>query len=99
MKIEGVVSRGRSTQEIVLCKWMFAMYDTNTICDEMEKFCTISLDSTEQHVKAGDSKVKRNNTDVSKLVDRIVQRFFVNHQIGLLPWSALSPDLSPIENM
>ncbi|GFV36885.1 hypothetical protein TNCV_2653461 [Trichonephila clavipes] len=32
-------------------------------------------------------------------VARIVQRFFVNHQIELLPWPALSPDLSPIENM
>ncbi|GFW58833.1 transposable element Tcb1 transposase [Trichonephila clavipes] len=32
-------------------------------------------------------------------VPRIVQRFFVNHQIELLPWRARSPDLSPIENM
>ncbi|GFV67657.1 transposable element Tcb1 transposase [Trichonephila clavipes] len=32
-------------------------------------------------------------------VTRIVQRFFVNHQIELLPWSAFSPHLSPIENM
>ncbi|GFU85064.1 transposable element Tcb1 transposase [Trichonephila clavipes] len=32
-------------------------------------------------------------------VARIVQRFFVNPQIELLPWSARSPDLSPIENM
>ncbi|GFU70900.1 transposable element Tc1 transposase [Trichonephila clavipes] len=32
-------------------------------------------------------------------VARIVQMFFVNHQIGLLPWLARSPDLSPIENM
>ncbi|GFW31845.1 transposable element Tcb1 transposase [Trichonephila clavipes] len=30
---------------------------------------------------------------------RIVQRFFVNHQIELLPWPARSPDLSPIENI
>ncbi|GFV97907.1 transposable element Tcb1 transposase [Trichonephila clavipes] len=29
----------------------------------------------------------------------IVERFFVNHQIELLPWPAHSPDLSPIENM
>ncbi|GFV04156.1 transposable element Tcb1 transposase [Trichonephila clavipes] len=26
---------------------------------------------------------------------RIVQRFFVNHQIELLPWVVRSPDLSP----
>ncbi|GFW22414.1 transposable element Tcb1 transposase [Trichonephila clavipes] len=32
-------------------------------------------------------------------VARIVQRFFVNHQIELLPCLARSPDLSPIENM
>ncbi|GFX77133.1 transposable element Tcb1 transposase [Trichonephila clavipes] len=32
-------------------------------------------------------------------VARKVQRFFVNHQIELLPWPARSPDPSPIENM
>ncbi|GFS90029.1 transposable element Tcb1 transposase [Trichonephila clavipes] len=31
-------------------------------------------------------------------VARIVQRFFVNHQIELLPWPTRSPDISPIEN-
>ncbi|GFS72723.1 transposable element Tcb1 transposase [Trichonephila clavipes] len=30
-------------------------------------------------------------------VARIVHRFFVNHQIELLPWSARSPDLLPIK--
>ncbi|KFM66508.1 Transposable element Tcb1 transposase, partial [Stegodyphus mimosarum] len=32
-------------------------------------------------------------------VARIVQGFFVNRQIELLPWPARSPDLSPVENM
>ncbi|GFY14158.1 transposable element Tcb1 transposase [Trichonephila clavipes] len=32
-------------------------------------------------------------------VARIVQRFFVNDHIELLPWPARSPDLSPIENL
>ncbi|GFU75661.1 transposable element Tcb1 transposase [Trichonephila clavipes] len=32
-------------------------------------------------------------------VARIVQRFFLNYQIELLPWPACSLDLSPIENM
>ncbi|GFY07691.1 transposable element Tcb1 transposase [Trichonephila clavipes] len=32
-------------------------------------------------------------------VTRVVQRFFVNHQIELLPWPAHSRDISPLENM
>ncbi|GFV87396.1 transposable element Tcb1 transposase [Trichonephila clavipes] len=32
-------------------------------------------------------------------VAHIVQRFFVNHQIVLLPWPARSSDVPPIENM
>ncbi|GFW51623.1 transposable element Tcb1 transposase [Trichonephila clavipes] len=32
-------------------------------------------------------------------VARILQTFFVNHQIELLPWPARSPNLSLIENM
>ncbi|GFV74099.1 transposable element Tcb1 transposase [Trichonephila clavipes] len=32
-------------------------------------------------------------------VARVVQMFFIDHQIELLPWPARSPDLSPIENM
>ncbi|GFX83409.1 transposable element Tcb1 transposase [Trichonephila clavipes] len=32
-------------------------------------------------------------------VARIIQIFFVNHQIELHLWSARSPDISPIENM
>ncbi|GFX75356.1 transposable element Tc1 transposase [Trichonephila clavipes] len=31
-------------------------------------------------------------------VARIIQRFFGNHEIELLPWPTRSPDLSPIEN-
>ncbi|GFU96970.1 transposable element Tcb1 transposase [Trichonephila clavipes] len=37
--------------------------------------------------------------NVGPHVARIIQRFFVNHQIKLLPWPARSPNLSPIENM
>ncbi|GFX44411.1 transposable element Tcb1 transposase [Trichonephila clavipes] len=32
-------------------------------------------------------------------MSRIVQRFFINHQIELHSWPTRSPDLSPIENM
>lgn len=66
MKTDGGLSRGRSTQESVLCKWVYTMYATNIICEEIEKFCNIFLDSTDQHV---DSRVKRDNIDVNKLFE------------------------------
>lgn len=45
------------------------MYATSIICEEIEKYCNISLDSAEQHVDARDSRVKRDNIDVRKLVE------------------------------
>ncbi|CAG9833248.1 unnamed protein product [Diabrotica balteata] len=39
------------------------MYATNTICEEIEKFCNVSLDSSELHVDNRDSRVKRDNSD------------------------------------
>lgn len=45
------------------------MYVTNTICEEIETFCYICLESAEEHVSSRDSRVKRDNTDVSKLVE------------------------------
>lgn len=45
------------------------MYATNTISEEMEKFCNIFLDSTGQHVDSRNSRVKRDNTNVKILVE------------------------------
>ncbi|KYN00649.1 hypothetical protein ALC62_08572 [Cyphomyrmex costatus] len=69
MKTEGGVSRGRSTQESVLCKWIYGMYAMNTVCEGMETFCNVSLDTADQHVDARDSRINRDNADVKKLVE------------------------------
>ncbi|KAF0737722.1 Uncharacterized protein FWK35_00023698 [Aphis craccivora] len=54
MKTEGGVSRGRSTQESVLIKWIYRMYALNSVCEELETFCNISLDTVDQHVDTRD---------------------------------------------
>ncbi|KAL4105063.1 hypothetical protein QTP88_020338 [Uroleucon formosanum] len=69
MKSEGGVSRGRSTQESVLSKWIYGMYAMNTICEDVEKFCNISLDTVDQHVDTKDSRIKRDNDDVNKIIE------------------------------
>lgn len=40
------------------------MYATNTVFEEL-KFCDILISSAEQHVDARDSRVKRDNIDVT----------------------------------
>jgi len=69
MKTEGGVSRGRSTQESVLCKWIYGMHAMNTICEGIEKFCNVSLDTVDQHIDARDSRINRDNANVKKLVE------------------------------
>lgn len=66
MKTEGGVSRGRSTQDSVLSKWIYGMYAMNSICEELETFCNISLDTVDQHVDTRDSRINRDDEDLKK---------------------------------
>lgn len=69
MKTEGVVSRGRSTQASVLCKWIYGMHAMNNVCKGIEKLCNVRLDIVDQHVDARDSRIERDNEDVQKLIE------------------------------
>lgn len=68
MKTEGGVSRGRSTHESVLCKWIYGMHATMAISEEIEKFCDLSFDTADQHVDSRDSRIERDNNDIEKIV-------------------------------
>ena len=46
--------------------WMDAM---NVICDEIERFSNVSLNSTEQHVDSRDSRINTDNADIKKLIE------------------------------
>lgn len=45
------------------------MHITNTICDEIEKFRNVSLNTGEQHVDTRNSQVAKDNVNISKLIE------------------------------
>lgn len=65
MKIEGGMI-GRKITESTIARWILAMPYTN-ICKEIEKFCGIRFSTSEQHVDARDSRVKRYDADISRI--------------------------------
>lgn len=68
LKIEGGMI-GRTITESTLARWILAMPFTNDICKEVEKFCGIRFASSEQHVDARDSRIKRDNADILKMFE------------------------------
>ncbi|GBN93116.1 hypothetical protein AVEN_72879-1 [Araneus ventricosus] len=69
MQIEGCISRGRSTQESVISKWVYSMHATNIVCEGLEDLANVKMDTTDKHVDASDSRVKRDTEDIKKLLE------------------------------
>lgn len=66
LKIEGGMI-GRNITDSTLARWILAMPYTNDVCKEVEKFCGITFSTSEQHVDARDSRIKRDNADILKI--------------------------------
>lgn len=47
IKSSGGISRGHSTTDSLLCKWVCNMHTSNIISEEIEKFFNISSNSSE----------------------------------------------------
>lgn len=69
MKSEGEVAHGRSTQERVMSKWVHGMHALNTISEDIETFCKVTLNIVDQHVDVRDSRIKRDNANVNKFIE------------------------------
>lgn len=69
MKTNGGVARGRSSQESVISKWVYGMHSMNTVCEGLEDLANFKMDTTDQHVDARDSRIKRDIEDVKKLYE------------------------------
>ncbi|XP_044579087.1 uncharacterized protein LOC123261518 [Cotesia glomerata] len=69
MKTDGGIARGRSTKESVISKWVYSMHAMNTVCDKLEDIANVRMDTTEQHVDASDSRVKKDARDIRRLLE------------------------------
>uniref|UniRef100_A0A2S2PKW0 Uncharacterized protein n=1 Tax=Schizaphis graminum TaxID=13262 RepID=A0A2S2PKW0_SCHGA len=69
MKTDGGVARGRSTQESVLSRWVYGMHSMNTVCNGLEELSNVKMNTTDQHVDASDSRLKRDINDQKKLLE------------------------------
>jgi len=68
-KSKGGFTRGRSTNESVLNKWVNGLLTASNISEGLEHFCGLYFHSGEQHVDASDARIKRDVEDVKKLLD------------------------------
>ncbi|CAH0556725.1 unnamed protein product [Brassicogethes aeneus] len=69
MKTDGGIARGRSTKESVISKWVYSMHAMNTVCEKLEDLANVRMDTTEQHVDASDSRIKKDAKDKRKLLE------------------------------
>lgn len=69
MKSIGGLTHGRGISNSVLTMWMLGMVYLHNVCDEIEKFCGISIETTEQHVDIRSARIVRDNEDLKKLIN------------------------------
>lgn len=73
MKSRGGITRGRGFSDNVLAKWTLAMIVMQNICDEIENFCDIHYETSEQHVDMRSSRIDRDRRDSIKLREWLSQ--------------------------
>lgn len=73
MKSFDGLTQGRGITDSVITLWTLGMVYLHNVCDEVEKFCGISLETVEQHVDMRTSRVFRDNADLEKLVNWLSQ--------------------------
>ena len=74
MKVNGGLTHGRGITDSTLCKWVLSTIVLIQVTDTVEKFCNITYATSDQHVDASNSRIKRDLKDFNKLTE-----FFQNH--------------------
>ncbi|GBN64994.1 hypothetical protein AVEN_175642-1 [Araneus ventricosus] len=69
MRTFGALSHGHGVSDSVLARWTQGMTALQHSCDGIEKFFSVHLNSSDQHLKISDSRVQRDNEDCRTMVD------------------------------
>lgn len=75
MKSHGGLTRGRGFSEGSLAKWTLAQVYMQNLYDELEQFCNVRFDMSEQHVDARKSRMSWDQQDSSKLLEWFSQHY------------------------
>uniref|UniRef100_A0A6M2DQ66 Putative product n=1 Tax=Xenopsylla cheopis TaxID=163159 RepID=A0A6M2DQ66_XENCH len=73
MKARGGITRRRGFSDNVLSKWTLAMIVMQNVCDEIENFCDVHYETSEQHVDTRSSRIDRDRNDSIKLQEWLSQ--------------------------
>lgn len=69
MEIAVDMTHGRGVSESILCMWTKEISSLQNILLEMEKMSGVAFNSSEQHVKMRDARIKRISSDSKKLME------------------------------
>ena len=66
MKTSCGLTNGHGISDSVIAKWILSTTALTEVCNEMEKFCYVSSDTSEQHVDTRVTRIKRDTLDLEK---------------------------------
>lgn len=72
--VHGGLTRGRGYTDSVQSRWILGMPATHDICEAIEEYGGISFVSSEQHVDCRDSRISKDQKDITEL-----EKFFSSH--------------------
>ena len=64
----GGLTRGRRITASTVAKWILSSIVLTEVSNEMEKYCNVSYDTSEQHVDSRMSRISRDAIDLQKLI-------------------------------
>ena len=68
IKVDGGLI-GRGFTESSTIKFIASIPYMIDVCDEVEKFCNINFNTSDQHVDARDTRIRRHNSDLTKIIE------------------------------